>query len=150
MLLKIKMNKLSSIEIDKLDFIPIKQGDLLYHEGPLLSVFKDALSDNFYLYKWSDWDNKTHRWLVFKVSVKGLKSFFDGQTSIRQLILEQPFSYFLDLDTHLEPVNIALVASANIPQNYLPEQDSYFNALDFESYALVLQKELKEGALVLA
>jgi hypothetical protein len=144
------MNKLSSIEIDKLDFIPIKQGDLLYHEGPLLSVFKDALSDNFYLYKWSDCDDKAHRWLVFKVSIKGLKSFFERQISIRQLILDQPFSYFLDLDNQLEPVNIALVASANIPQNYLPEQDSYFNALDFESYALVLQQELKERALALA
>jgi hypothetical protein len=76
------MNKLSSIEIDKLDFIPIKQGDLLYHEGPLLSVFKDALSDNFYLYKWSDCDDKAHRWLVFKVSSKGLKSFFDGHALI--------------------------------------------------------------------
>ncbi len=143
------MNKLSSIGIDKLDFIPIKQGDLLYHEGPLLSVFKDALSDNFYLYKWSDCDAKAHRWLVFKVSTKDLKSFFDGQTSIRQLILGQPFSYFLDLDNQLEPISIALVASANIPQNYLPDQDSYFNALDFENYALVLQKELKERALVL-
>jgi hypothetical protein len=144
------MNKLSSIEIDKLDFIPIKQGDLLYHEGPLLSVFKDALSDNFYLYKWSDCDDKAHRWLVFKVSVKGLKSFFDGQISIRHLILAQPFSYFLDLDNQLEPVNIALVASANIPKNYLPEEDSYFDALDFESYALILQKELKERTLALA
>lgn len=143
------MNKLSSIEIDKLDFIPIKQGDLLYHEGPLLSVFKDALSNNFYLYKWSDCDDKAHRWLVFKVSAKGLTSFFDGHASIRQLILGQPFSYFLDLDNNLEPVNIALVASAHIPPNYLPEQDSYFNALDFESYALLLQKELKERTLVL-
>jgi hypothetical protein len=43
-----------------------------------------------------------------------------------------------------------LVASANIPQNYLPEQDSYFNALDFEDYALVLQQELKERAVAVA
>ena len=144
------MKKISGVKINKLDFVPIKQGDLLYHEGPLLSVFKDALSDNYYLYKWSDCDEKAHRWLVFKVTIKGLKTFFDKQMSIRGLILEQPFSYFLDLDDQLEAINIALVATANMPKNYLPEQDSYFDAQDFENYALVLQKELGERTLALA
>ncbi len=144
------MKRLSGVKINKLDFIPIKQGDLLYHEGPLLSVFKDALSDNYYFYKWSDCDDKAHRWLVFKVAIKHLKAFFDKQISIRQLILEQPFSYFLDLDTYLEPINIALVAVANMPESYLPEQDSYFEVDDFESYGLILQKELKERTLAIA
>jgi hypothetical protein len=144
------MKRLLGVKINKLDFIPIKQGDLLYHESPLLSVFKDALSDNFYFYKWSDCDDKAHRWLVFKVSVKHLKAFFDKQISIRQLILEQPFSYFLDLDTHLEPANIALVVVSNMPKSYLPEQDSYFDSADFEDYALVLQKELRERILATA
>jgi hypothetical protein len=145
------MKRLSGVKIDKLDFIPIKQGDLLYHEGPLLSVFKDALSDNYYFYKWSDCDDKAHRWLVFKVTLKNLKAFFDKQISIRQLILEQPFSYFLDLDNELEPVNIVLVAVANMPKSYLPEQqDSFFDVHDFENYALVLQKELRERTLALA
>ena len=144
------MKKISGVKINKLDFVPIKQGDLLYHEGPLLSVFKDALSDNYYLYKWSDCDEKAHRWLVFKVTIKGLKTFFDKQMSIRGLILEQPFSYFLDLDDQLEAINIALVATANMPKNYLPEQDSYFDTNDFESYALILQKELRERVLAMA
>jgi hypothetical protein len=144
------MKRLSGVKINKLDFVPIKQGDLLYHEGPLLSVFKDTLSDNYYLYKWSDCDDKAHRWLVFKVSIKGLKTFFDKQISIRELILEQPFSYFLDLDDQLEAINIALVATANMPKNYLPEQDSYFDTNDFESYALILQKELRERVLAIA
>ena len=144
------MKRLSGVKIEKLDFIPIKQGDLLYHEGPLLSVFKDALSDNYYFYKWSDCDTKAHRWLVFKVHIKGLKAFFDKKLSIKQLILEQPFSYMLDLDTHLEPINIAVVSASNIPKSYLPEQDSYFDAQDFENYALVLQKELGERTLALA
>ena len=144
------MKRLSGVRINKLDFIPIKQGDLLYHEGPLLSVFKDALSDNFYLYKWSDCDEKAHRWLVFKVSVKRLKAFFDKQTSIQQLILDQPFSYFIDLDNRFEPINIALVATDRMPKSYLPDKDSYFDATDFESFALILQQELKERTLIMA
>jgi hypothetical protein len=144
------MRRLSGVKINKLDFVPIKQGDLLYHEGPLLSVFKDALSDNYFFYKWSDCNDKAHRWLVFKVTIKNLKAFFDKNISIRQLILEQPFSYFLDLDAFLEPINITLVAVANMPKTYLPEQDSYFDAGDFENYALILQKELRERTLATA
>ena len=144
------MKRLTGIKIQKLDFLPIKQGDLLYHEGPLLSLFKDALSDNFYFYKWSDCDDKSHRWLVFKVSIKSLKAFFDKQQSIRQLILEQPFSYFLDLDNNLDPLSIVIVSTPNMPKSYLPEQDSYFDADDFENYALILQQKLKQTTLQMA
>ena len=141
------MKKLTGLKIDKLDFIPTKLGDLLYHEGPLLSVFKDYFSDNFYLYKWSDCDEKANRWLVFKVSTLDLTAFFDKKISIKQMILEQPFSYFLDLDNQLAPLSIALVSTQNIPKNYLPEQDSFFDALEFECYASVLQKNLNDKLL---
>jgi hypothetical protein len=144
------MKRLIGVKIHKLDFLPVKQGDLLYHEGPLLSVFKDALSDNFYFYKWSDCDEKAHRWLVFKVTTKSLISFFDKQISLKQLILEQPFSYLLDLDNNLESLNIVIVSTHNMPKNYLPEQDSFFDVLDYENYALVLQQNLKEMTLQVA
>ena len=67
------MKRLTGIKINKLDFVPKKQGDLLSHEGPLLSVFKDHFSDNFYLYKWSDCDEKAcqilNRYLKNKPSI---------------------------------------------------------------------------------
>lgn len=144
------MKRLSGVKINKLDFLPIKQGDLLYHEGPLLSVFKDALSDNFYFYKWSDCDDKAHRWLVFKVSIKGLKDFFDKQLSLKHLILEQPFSYILDLDNNLHPINIVLVSTPNIGKSYLPEVDSFYDENDFESYALILQQKIKDMTFQIA
>jgi hypothetical protein len=144
------MKRLVGVKINKLDFLPIKQGDLLYHEGPLLSVFKDALSDNFYFYKWSDRDEKTHRWLVFKVSHKALSQFFDKKLSLRQLITEQPFSYLLDIDNNIEPIQIVIVSTPNMPKTYLPDADSYFDTDDFESYAAVLQKQIKEQRLELA
>ena len=141
------MKKLTGLKINKLDFVPTKQGDLLYHEGPLLSVFKDHFSDNFYLYKWSDCDEKANRWLVFKVSIADLKAFFDKKISIRQMILAQPFSYFLDLDNQLDPLSIVIVSTQNMPKSYLPEQDSFFDSLEFENYALVLQQSLEERFL---
>ena len=141
------MKKLSGIKINKLDFSPIKQGDLLYHEGPLLSVFKDKFSNNYYLYKWSDCDDTAHRWLVFKVSIEDLNAFFEKQISLRQIILDLPFSYFLDLDNQLAPLSIVVVSTENIPKRYLPEEDSYFDAVEFEDYALTLQQKVKESFL---
>ena len=138
------MKRLIGVKINKLDFVATKQGDLLYHEGPLLSVFKDNFSDNFYLYKWSDCDEKAHRWLVFKASFKNLTAFFDKQMSLRHIILDQPFTYLLDLDNNLDPLSIVIVSTHNIPKTYLPEPDSYFDAGEFESYALTFQQRLKE------
>ncbi len=144
------MKKLTGTKIDKLDFIPVKQGDLLYHEGSLLSVFKDLLSDSLYFYKWSDCDEKAHRWLVFKVSIANLKDFFEGKYSLKNLISVQPFVYALDLDNDLEPKNIVILATKNIPKSYFPEADSFFDKTNFEDYALILKHKVNEKGLVLA
>jgi hypothetical protein len=141
------MKKLTGIKIQKLDFLPVKQGDLLYHEGSLLSVFKDALSGNYYFYKWSDCDEKGHRWLTFKVSIKGLNDFFDKKVSLKELILEQPFSYIIDLDIDINPSQITLVSVENIPHSYLPDSDSYFDEPDFEEYATIFQKQIEKLSL---
>ena len=138
------MKRLTGLKIDKLDFVATKQGDLLYHEGPLLSVFKDALSGNYYLYKWSDCDEKAHRWLIFKAAINDLSDFFDKKISLKSLISAQPFAFFLDLNDSLDPLSIVIVSNQNIPKNYLPEEDSYFDAHDFENYASVFQQRLKE------
>ena len=144
------MRRLTGLKIDKLDFVPTKQGDLLYHEGPLLSVFKDNLSNNFYFYKWSGSDEKAHRWLVFKVSVKNLNAFFEKEMSLQALILEQPFTYFLDLNNDIDPIRIVIVSTQNIPPNYLPDANSFFDAADFENYALVLKQEIKKSSFQVA
>lgn len=137
------MKRLSGIKIHKLDFTPLKQGDLLYYEGPLLSVFSDSLSNNLYFYKWSDCDETAHRWLVFKTPIAALKAFFDKKQSLRGLILEQPFAYCLDLNHELMPINIVVLSSPNIPKSYLPDADSFYDAADYESYAFDLQLKVQ-------
>lgn len=144
------MKKLTGTKIEKLDFTPIKQGDLLYHEGPLLSVFKDEFTGSLYFYKWSDSDEKAHRWLVFKVLNPDLKAFFEKKYSLRDLVIAQPFVYALDLDNDLKPQNIFLLSTQNIPKSYLPDKDSHFDSSDFEDYAIVLDEKLKEKAFLAA
>ncbi len=144
------MKKLIGTKIEKLDFTPIKQGDLLYHDGPLLSVFKDELTNSLYFYKWSDCDENAHRWLVFKVFTSDLKAFFEKKYSLRDLVLAQPFVYALDLDNDLIPQNILLLSTQNMPKNYLPDKDSHFDISDFEEYALILEQKINEKILFMA
>ena len=75
--------------------------------------------------------------------MRALNAFFDKELSLRQIILDQPFSYFLDFDNALDPLSIVVVSTQNIPKNYLPEDQ-------IRSIAALYQKgEAVEGELVI-
>ncbi len=54
------------IPLANLGFQPVKQGDLLYQEGPLLSHFtaKESIHEH-YLYSWVDDDEKSQSLVNF-------------------------------------------------------------------------------------
>ena len=92
------MEKLDGIQLDGLDFKPLKMGDLLYHEGPLLSHFVDEENpSNQYFYKWSDHDDTAHRWMIFKVMERDLSDFFQHKNTLLDIIRHNAFVYFVDL-----------------------------------------------------
>lgn len=122
-----------------------KQGDLLYHEGPLLSHFINVDNTNeHYLYKWTDCDDSCNRWLIFRVSLESLKSFFEKECSILQLINENPFVYFIDLDNDLNQNNLVICSINKIPADYLPSENSFFKEKQYEKYAIELKENLLE------
>jgi hypothetical protein len=49
--------------------------DLLYHEGPLLTLFRDAKGRMFF-YKWKDVADNYNKWLVTYITPNLLKDFF--------------------------------------------------------------------------
>lgn len=53
------------------------------------------------------------------------------------------FVYFLDLDGDLRTNQIFLTAVADIPADYLPGSNSYFEEKQFEPYAAELHNRLK-------
>jgi hypothetical protein len=137
--------------MEKLDAFPIAdlgiklqlQGDLLHHEGPLLSHFVNEDNPNeHYFYKWTDSDNVCNRWLIFRISVDKLRSFFDQKINLLQLIQLNPFVYFLELDNDLNPKNVAICQTLNIPEDYLPSENSFFKETQYEPYALSLKAQL--------
>ena len=137
------MKKVKGIQIKHLDFDPVKQGDFIYHEGPLLSHFvdKNNPSDN-YFYRWVDYNDESNRWLIFRISNDDLKLFFKNQVSIKELISKHSFMYLLDLGADLNKIQILLVAISDLPDTYLPQNNSFFNEEQYENHALTVRDNL--------
>ena len=137
------MEHIEATQIANLGIKLVKQGDLLYHEGPLLSHFiNEDNPDEHYLYKWTDCDDICNRWLIFRVSVDNLKSFFEKKTNLLQLIHQNPFVYFIDLDNDLHPSNVVICPTNQIPMDYLPSERSFFKEKQYERYAFELKDSL--------
>lgn len=120
-----------------------RQGNLLYHEGPLLSHFINEDNPNeHYFYKWTDCDDTCNRWLVFRLSSEGLKSFFEKKSNLLNLIRENPFVYFIDLDNNLSQNNLVICSTDKIPADYLPSENSFFKEEQYEQYAIQLKDSL--------
>ena len=138
------MKQLKGISLSQLDFAPEHLGDLLYQEGPVLAHFvnKDNPAEH-YLYRWTDMDDTNNRWLVIKLSEKQLFEYLSRQMSLLQLIQPASFGYFLDLDDDLRTNQIFLTPVADIPADYLPGSNSYFEEKQFEPYAAELRNRLK-------
>ena len=45
----------------------VKICDLLYYEGPWISLFKS--NDDYYIVKWCDVNEKYNTWIVFKITL---------------------------------------------------------------------------------
>lgn len=80
-------------------------------------------------------DDLHNRWLVFRVTQKMLKSYIEGQLSLRDLIVNpvDGFLYSLDIDSKFEIVNSYLIQPHNLPELYMPEPDTYYSISELNS-----------------
>jgi hypothetical protein len=140
------MEKLNAFPIADLGIKLKLQGDLLYHEGPLLSHFvnEDNINEH-YFYKWVDSDAVCNRWLIFRISVEKLQLFFEQKLSLLQLIKQNPFVYLIDLDNDLNQKSLVICETSHIPDDYLPTANSIFKELQYEDYALLLKAQLENN-----
>ena len=139
------MENLENYKIVNLGLKLEHKGDLIYHEGAFLSHFINPTNPNeHYFYKWSDFDEICNRWLIFKVTVENLTSFFEGNLTLLHLIQENQFVYFVDFDTNINEVNAFICPIQKIPDNYLPSERSYFKEKQYEKYAMDLKGNLQK------
>jgi len=129
----------------KLDHYPFRDltivADLIYFDGPILSLFKNTRGDN-YLYCWSDSDEHYNRWAIFRVTDECLNLYLAGKVSLRELMLQpvDRWLYMVDIDDDLECRSPLMVSPVNLPQSYLPDKDSFY---DFEPLFFEMEEEPK-------
>lgn len=141
------MELIRSVEISKLGFVPQKLGDLLEHEGPLLSLYIDRDNlENYFLYKWVDNDEKCNRWAILPCTIKDLLGFFESKESLRELYLNKPFCFVIDLDEHLQIQSIQIIATEALPEEFLPSEKSFFKEGAFSVFAASYHNILKQKA----
>lgn len=113
--------------------LPVKNrrliADLIYFDGALLSYYQDN-DRRHYLYYWCDADENHNRWLVVPVEEYALRGFLARQITLRQLFLrvERPHSYLLDVDSDGQPTLILRVELADLPDDYLPADETWYDA----------------------
>ena len=121
------MKKIKGYEI-QFDFSHFQRiADLIAFEGLLLSHYISDKGED-YLFYWVESDENNNRWLALRVSLANLQKYVGKELSLRQLI-DTPndgFLYCLDVDSDLNYHNILLVQPANLPADYLPDSDSYY------------------------
>lgn len=111
--------------------------DLLYLEGAILSLYRDAKQN--WLYLWCDTDGQfAERWLVFAVSRPQLIAYFERQDSLRDLIANSVKVLQLDkvskenFDDHDVSQGFSVhrslrkVDDLSLIVDYMPESDSFF------------------------
>jgi len=118
----------------------VYMSDLIYVEGPLLCLYRDAKEN--WLYLWCDTDNKNkERWLLFPVSRTNLIAFLEKEKSLLEVVQESKKRWFLDYARLLPNQEFEKTTenakgfsrelrnaeSLEILTEYLPTKDSYFD-----------------------
>lgn len=120
------MDYFPALSLPALPLVLRKVRDLIYYDGPLLSLFVDE-SGQSYLYNWCDCDAQCNRWLVFAVAPAALEAYEGGQKSLRSLIEEAPAWFVVDMDTNAAVQRVWQVQASNLPSSYWPDPDSFYS-----------------------
>ena len=107
--------------------------DLIEYEGPILSHFTDNNKKDYFYY-WVDFDDICNRWLIWHVTSIELAKYVTGGISLRDLLLAQSkdFIYIADIESNLTYSSITAVDIAELPNQYIPEEMSYYQIEDEE------------------
>lgn len=78
--------------------------DLLYYDGPILSLFRDENKKPFLFY-WVDFTTTHNTWLVCSPSEDRLKGYLEGSVDLRDLINSSSSFELVDTDHEANFVN---------------------------------------------
>ena len=108
-----------------------KVRDLIYCDGPLLSEYKSK-SGETYLYLWSGVEENSHNnWLLFRVTKRDLLRYLLGKITLLDLVrnLQGGMAYVVEIDCDLNKKAIYFVPKDEIPQDFLPGEESNYDPI---------------------
>lgn len=104
--------------------LPFKKlGDLIYQEGPILSLFVDY-DTNMFLCRWVDCDDNTNHWMVSAISSYELSQFYHKKISLRQYYEGCNELVIIEIDNSLSIEKI--YALDIVVDDYLPKKNSLY------------------------
>lgn len=123
----------------------VRLGDLVFFEGPLLTLFKSISTNSCFLFDWVDRGVNSNRWLIYKVSPTALLKFINEQISHLELFESNPDKkfYVIDIESGHLLKDYSLIEIYNVPFEYVPNNDFYFaqsECLDFHKISAAVNK----------
>lgn len=122
------MKSLRGITLDKFPFKELdKVADLIYFDGPLLSLFKNAKGDQYFFY-WCDNDDEVNRWLFYRVTDQEVTAYLSKRISLRDILLHPSdgLLFSVDIDDDLNYNNPLLLKPEDLPASYIPSVNSTY------------------------
>lgn len=104
-----------------------RRADLIYFEGPLLSLYENASGEPFFAL-WADVSDDSHRWLVFRATSEAVSAYVGRTKSLRDILLSAGDGYVFVVDA-AEPEDfgaVVAVRTEDLPVAYLPAIDSFY------------------------
>ena len=85
---------------------------------------------------------KVNRWLIFKVYETHLLDFLEAKISLKTLLFYNSVAFLMNLDNHLKANSILFTNVKNLPLDYLPSEEAFFDPIHYETYAQILKDKL--------
>lgn len=119
-------------------------GDLINCEGPLLSLFRNDRSGNFFLYDWVDSNEEVNRFLVYAVSRQGMLDYLNKKVTHRSLLFQaiEGKYYFADIGPS-EPFEYKVLKLKELPSEYQDIEDNLFNERFCDDAAKILLEVIR-------
>lgn len=122
---------ITGFNIPNLPFQLEKVGDLLYFDGPLMSIFSDS-NNMAYIYDWAESNSYFNRWLVYQIDTELLSDYIYGKATHFQLLNnpQNNIIFIVDKDTEGTISNCIICSPSSLPYEYLPQNDLKFEEDD--------------------
>lgn len=120
--------------------------DVVNFEGPLLTLFQDTTTNNFYLFDWVDRDTLFNRWIVYRCNPDTLNQFIKSKVSHYDLFMsDEPVCYLIDIDKNIVWNNSQEIIKQDLPESYLPQRDVFFEEVDCPNFKKLTEFIIKQS-----